>query len=224
MLYFSDPDLQASFINTGWLGQILQPQCPSQLALLPCQVDSLAIIDSNIGINKANAYLKRLDEHTVEISREKIKHERTITLQNTANSNAWPKGPYKSYLRFYLPRDSQNLSLKVNNQVVAPEKLKKSYQDNWLILGLVTETAIQSQTKINLTFTLDLNQDASQPFSYAFFNQKQSGFDNPLSRIIFKYDESLQLSTIAPQAQVSRSSLIFDDTPEDHFFVGASFK
>lgn len=221
-LYFDDENLSSAIAGLGWSGELVIPQCPTQLSTLPCHVDALVVNESNIGINKANYHTTRQDSHNIEIANNQIKHQRTITLNNEAFSNAWPKGEYRSYFRFYLPEHAQSVSLTVDGQKIAEKDVLIAKQGNNLVLGLLVSTPIKTKKNIELSYSVPL--EFSSPYSYVFFSQKQPGTKDVLQNVVLKHSPDLSPTLIAPKADVSGDIINFHDLAEDHAFVGVSFK
>jgi hypothetical protein len=210
----------------GWNGALLSPVCPTQLSSAPCFVDSLAIVDSNIGVNKANFHIKRQDSHSIILSETSAKHRHSMVLQNTAQSNAWPKGAYNSYLRIYLPTSSNEHIVKVNGENVALEELSDTIVDDKRVFGLRTTTPIKSETSITLEYSTPLlsEQIDSETMSYVFFAQKQAGTEEPLTAVSVSYPPSFTPTVIAPQASVDLDSITFTNVGSEHVFVGTTYQ
>lgn len=218
----TDEDFSKTLSLLGWSGELITPKCPNQLIAVPCQVDSLVINEANIGINKANYHTTREDSHIIELKEKLIKHTRRISLDNTAFINAWPKGVYKSYFRFYIPSKIDSLSIKVDGQTVNEDKYEIIKQKNNQLIKFLIETPIKTEKNIEISYVVPM--EFSLPYSYVFFNQKQPGTNGVLPQIIIKYDSILSPTLIAPQAEVQGNSIVFDNLDEDHAFVGVSFK
>jgi hypothetical protein len=211
--------------SLGWNGALLSPSCPEQLNLVPCLVDTLAIVDSNVGVNKANYHIKRQDSHVVILDQNSAKHRHTTTLQNTSQTNAWPKGTYNSYLRVYLPENANDIDVKVNDEIRPLESLSSAVFNDKKIIGLQTQTPIQSQTNIVFEYSVPLleTQVSSKEMSYVFFVQKQPGTGMPLEAVTVSYPPTFTPITIAPQASVDLDSITFTNLGSEHVFVGTTY-
>jgi hypothetical protein len=78
--------------------------------------DTLAVIETNMGANKANCCLTRHTTHTINSRKTYITHQITIDYTNSSPlENPSPPttygGNYINYLRFYLPLTAKNISL-----------------------------------------------------------------------------------------------------------------
>ncbi len=67
--------------------------------------DFLMVVDTNLGANKANYYVKRSLSYEAERSNRQgeIASTLTVSYDHTGNSDAWPGGPYKNFLRILVP-------------------------------------------------------------------------------------------------------------------------
>lgn len=222
-LYLSDQAEQASIEIFGWSGEITTPACPTLLAESECVVDSFAQVEANIGVNKANHYLERAVDHQVEIRAGQAAHTRTITYQNTAQTKAWPKGPYQAYMRFVLPATARNLEVRVGQNQVPSSQLRTSNFNGRSVIGVLLEVPIAASREVELAFTTDLPATDSG-FSYALFDQKQPGTHEDLSTIRFTHSPDLVPTMIAPKADVSGQAITFSSIKNKHQFVGAVFQ
>lgn len=252
LIQAKNPQVTEVISGLGWSGSLLSPACPAQLSVAPCLVDTLAVIDSNVGVNKANAHLKRTDRHTVLLDDRAANHSHSITFENTAQSNAWPKGPYQSYLRFYIPVSSTVKSMIINGQKIDDSELmqepfsvvdieKNPTLSKFKNIGVRTSTPIKTKTQIDFEYSTPLlssqvvssvetplyktNQKSgtNSTMSYVFYMQKQPGSVTPLSAITLSYPPSLIPMVIAPQAQTDLDSITYTNLDKEHIFVGALF-
>lgn len=134
--------------------------------------DFLWIIDSNVGGNKSNYYLDRAFSQNVLIDKEGLlKNTLEITYTHHGESDAWPGGNYRNYLRVYVPKGATLLSSEGFNSEV-----KTTYDLDKTVFGGYLEVHYDSTQKISLTYLLpsslainDQNQD------YSLYIEKQSG-------------------------------------------------
>jgi hypothetical protein len=218
-----DNDLQATFESLGWNGSIVDPACPTVFNDDGCLVDVLMQVEANVGVNKANYYLERQIDHSVSIASQEIAHKRVITFKNKAQTNAWPKGPYKSYVRFYLPEQSEFKNIKINGQEVGLEQIVVRKELERQVVGVPIEVAVKSELKLQLEYSLP--HEYQTPFTYAFFDQKQPGARDVSPRIFLKHEPDLSPTLIAPQAEVQGEVIVFNPSKDrGHVFIGASFE
>lgn len=216
-----DPVENQPLAALGWDGALLSPDCPTRLADKECLVDSIAQVETNVGINKANYYLDRRVTHEVTIEADSVRHQRTLVLKNTAQTNAWPKGAYKTYLRWYVPADAQLDGVTINGTPLSPAHIGLQQQSGKTVWSIVSEVPILSESTIVVQYHRPLPH--SRAFAYAFFDQKQPGTQES-AQIQIKYPKELVPQLVAPQATLSPSAITFTEPSLTHQVVGVSFK
>jgi hypothetical protein len=216
-------DIQSTFETLGWTGSLVDPACPSVFQESECIVDSIAQVEANVGVNKANYYLDRQIDHSITLLANEAIHKRVISFKNKAQTNAWPKGSYKAYVRFYLPEQSELASLKLGGQEIPHEELILKREAGKNLVGALVEVAVKSEVKLQLEYSLPYNQQT--PFTYVFFDQKQAGARNVSPRVFIKHAPDLSPTLIAPQAEVQGGVIVFNPSKDSgHLFVGATFE
>ena len=121
---FGDEE-QTTFNSLLWSGSILKPSCPNLFANNTCQVDALAQVEANVGVNKANYFLKREINHQITLETGKASHQREVYYTNLAKTNTWPRGEYKAHIQFFLPATAINIKVQFVDKVVPIEIKKK---------------------------------------------------------------------------------------------------
>jgi hypothetical protein len=147
---FVEADELQTMKNLGWSGTLLQPNCPTQLAADFCVVDTVAQVEANVGTNTANHYVKRSIDHSVTAS--SAAHVRTITLENTAQSDAWPKGPYHVFTRLFLPSSAEVGSVLVDGNSIAKKDILVREENSRKVVGFLTDVPIKSSKKIVVSY------------------------------------------------------------------------
>jgi hypothetical protein len=98
-IYMHDENTQKALSNLNFSGEVkLNSDCG-----LRCFIDSYAIIDANLGVNKSNSFIKRSQDLNLKVSKEEISRELIITYENTASPAIGNSGVYKNYARILLP-------------------------------------------------------------------------------------------------------------------------
>ncbi len=219
LIAFTSANLNKSFNDLGWSGALLSPDCPAQLNGGICQVDSLMQVEANVGINKANAYLKRDTQHQIEISSNLVTHTRTMVFTNQANSNAWPLGSYQAYLRFFVSPEDELVSIEVDGQKLADEQLVFGQELEKQVWGMALSVPINTTKQV----TLKYRRRFSSLGAYSYFEQLQPGVVDGQPQVVFVIPPPLTPKLIAPQAKVDGQVIRFLPAELDHTFVGAAF-
>ena len=90
--------------------------------------DTYLLVETNLGANKANAYVTRQTDHVISFQNGQTTHQVTLKLANSSpESRPNPPfqygGDYVAYLRFYLPNNAQNIQVaSVSGSVIAKEQ------------------------------------------------------------------------------------------------------
>ena len=118
--------------------------------------DTYLLIEANLGANKANAYVTRETTHTISFQNDQALHKVELKLTNTSpESGPNPPyqygGDYKVYLRFYIPPNTQNISLTGGNKKITPTIASKF---NLTEVGFWQTVPAQNQSAITLSYTL----------------------------------------------------------------------
>jgi hypothetical protein len=218
--YTNDESTNSVLKSLGWSGEVITPECPAQMSDGVCIVDSAMVVEANIGINKANYYVNRTSEDHVVIEDKSIVHTRKLHLTNTSPTNAWPAGPYKSYVRLYVPKSAQLGEVRIDDVVVDSKLVLVGSEKNKTYFGTRIEVPIQQTMTVTYVYSEPL--DVSGSFAYTFFNQRQAGTgDSPLEITISA--QGRRPVRIAPQAEVSANDVKFSLKQDKHSFVGVKY-
>lgn len=162
----------------GWGGEVRIPFCNQN-----CYADMIGLVEANLGVNKANYFIKRSEKLDIKILGNKIKRTLNLTLINSANPVLAESGRYKVYLRLLTVPNTQNNSVFVvsgleSNEVPFDVYQIREYQE----IGALIEV-LPGQTK-NIIFSWenDLPLNLNQEGILRFYLRKQGGVsDSPIS-------------------------------------------
>lgn len=218
-----DESTQSIFNSLGWTGGLVVPACPARLSVTDCSVDVLAQVEANIGVNKANYYLKRSITHAVTVSPVEAQHKRTILFENTAKSNSWPKGTYKSYQRFFIDSQAVVEAVLINGSPLVAEQIFTEKVGDFTSLGVRVDVPIQKQVTVELQYSTPLNHESSN-FSYVFYNRKQSGLQDDPFTVVITHSLDIKPTLVAPSASISGNVITFEsDSLDDAALFGVMF-
>ncbi len=100
MMYLADPTLFSYAISENWGGVLPRGSVMEEGKTN----DFLAIVESNMGANKANYYLNRKVSLTTTIGKEgEIGERLVISYKNNSPADVFPGGNYKNRFKVYLP-------------------------------------------------------------------------------------------------------------------------
>lgn len=108
----TNPSVQKLLEEKNWAGKLSTVNCQ----LPNCLSDTVLLVETNLGANKANCCVERKTIHTITKSETEITHLISLTFNNKSPlENPDPPrfygGNYISYLRFYLPENAKNIRL-----------------------------------------------------------------------------------------------------------------
>jgi hypothetical protein len=217
-IYLPDQSENEILSGLGWVGEVATPQCPTQFNDVPCTVDSIMQVESNVGANKANYAIERTIEQEIEVGKTQRRHTRTIQFHNTATTNSWPLGAYRNYLRFFVPNDAQLESVSIDGQPVPSSEITTLPQNEKISFGFLVDVPTQKTVEVKVVYVE--KSPAEGPFSYMFFDQKQAGTPEDTLKITLKLQDGLKPLVIAPEAKVNGKTVSFTLLREKHSFVG----
>ncbi|MCD6406946.1 hypothetical protein J7L81_03645, partial [Candidatus Aerophobetes bacterium] len=208
LFYFRDDSLEKEILSLGFGGSLKQVTCQEK----DCMTDYLWLVEANVGANKANFFIKRKMAQRLNINDQGLTHTVRVSYENTAQTDSWPGGSYKNFLRFYLPKEAL-----IENIFIERESGEKSRLDQWeeeekegkKVVGFVVEVPIKSIRVVELSYTLKAHFSSSGKRHLIFLCQKQGGmsFDDDITLISYPKDW-LPLS-VFPSQMVSGYTLSY---------------
>jgi len=170
-VFLHNKSAQRALADLGWDGGVYQPACSGN-----CYADWLGIVDANVGVNKANYFIKRSSTLNVTMNEGEIRKELTILIENSASPALGDNAIYKSYLRVLAPQKAYFSDIKIfdltEKEFVAPEAREVRGRKE---AGVYVEVR-PGQSK-NITFTWKEKVDLSFETSgeYRLYWRKQAG-------------------------------------------------
>jgi len=200
---FDNSSIQNLFTVNGWSSSLWDNREEDKNLVN----DYFGINEANLGINKANYFIKRSVSQVVNIDDSGgVSSSITVAYKNTNVNGIWPGGHYKNYLRFILPQGSQLTGIKINGQAQntidaitnsqiyenknfsPPNKLEieKYDQNGKTIYGFLTSVPVNTLQTITFNYTLSSQVLVSSPvLNYDLRVFKQPGTDE------YPYDFSI---------------------------------
>lgn len=211
-LAFNNKAAAAITADLNWNGGIYQGKCSQD----NCFSDYLFVVESNFGVNKANYFLYRNIEQTVDISANSVGRVLKINYENTAKNTNSPAGDYKNYLRVYLPVnvnfsqisliDGNDSSLK---KVYMSDELTTREVDGKKEIGFLVTVPIMSKKTVEIRYSSE-NTLTGNKFSYLNYIQRQSGFGDTGLVTLVSFPADWQPVQVEPQASMVGGKLLFN--------------
>lgn len=209
--------------NLGWDGAMYDGGC----AKTTCVADYLYIVEANLGVNKANYFVRRSIEQLVDLSSGAVARVLKINLENTAKSTSWPGGDYKNYMRIYLPKDINISSVVVypNNKagertVIEGDSLSVTNIAGKKEVGFLVTVPINSQRTVEVRYSSTISLNKENYFSYLGYIQKQPGYGNTGLVMLVTYPQGWQPLQVQPAANMVGNKLLFNQKLEQDLRVG----
>ena len=206
------PDEQATSLvrQLGWDGGLKSVECLGNEK--NCFPDFLMLVEANVGINKANYFLKRSLNHQIKIEEDgMIEETLVVNYQNNSQSEAFPAGRYKTYLRLYTPLESKLVKVEIKNlatgQIEEVEEIEQQQTYDKQIFGFLLEVPIQESRSVEIVYQLAKKLDQEDDF-YHFYLQKQPGIEDETFSLWFKPLVGINV-TANYQASQTSQGLVF---------------
>jgi len=217
LLNFNDVKSQRVISNLGFSGAIRQ--ITNQAGSL---ADYLFIVEANVGVNKANYFLKRQIDQQITFLKDLSNQQKiTIDYDNQSPSQSWPAGDYKAYIRLYVPEQTKlkNLTIKNpgrNENILDQPEIQESEEQGKKVIGFYFVVPVGEKRQLSLKLKdsrqLPFQKGDSSISSYRLYWQKQSGAHSDPITVQVDYPTFIRPFKITPQGKVSASSVFFEDS------------
>lgn len=190
---FADPSLQEVFSVNGFSSSLWDGRKPADNTIL----DFTGMNEANLGVNKANYFIKRQESQVMAISPSgSISGKLTISYTNSSKPQEWPGGAYKNFLRVILPEGAALQTVSFNGQqqtlvpaitdpkiyeakdFAAPQGLEvySSIEEGKQLFGFFVSVPEQQTMHVTISYILSQKFDLSKPtFTYQGLLFKQPG-------------------------------------------------
>lgn len=208
-IVLNEPVAAEVMASLGWDGEIFLGGCGAT----NCYSDYLYVVESNLGVNKANYFLYRNLEQKVEIKESSVERILRINYENMAKSTSWPGGDYKNYLRIYLPKDVQVSEVTVTTggqkQNIALDQVKMVNVSDKRELGFLVMVPISKKVVVEVKYGSSFTQ-MKDKFSYLLYIQRQPGFGDTGIVNLVSMPNGYQPMQVSPSASVVGGKLLFN--------------
>lgn len=190
MVWFDDPQILQTVHDQNWDGAVQDIVCD---AASVC--DWLAVVEANVGANKANYFLKRsLDVNNVISIKGEIFNKLTITYLNQSPSQTWPAGRYRAWIRVLVPLYSQLTNLTIDGQEGNIIQVVKNIEHGRQSYGFLVDVGVGETKHVYVEYQNSGKLPAGNLQSkYLLYIQKQPGTDQDPVQVRLDYPGFLKI-------------------------------
>ena len=206
---------QSAITDLGWDGAVRSPVCLRE----NCQADWGGVVEANVGVNKANYFVKRSANLDVYFENMTITKKLELDLKSTADKNLGHSGKYFTYIRVLAPGDSEFLDVEVlssdGNETITPTQEVIHGRKE---AGVYVEVESGTEKKIVFSWSNKSNLGFDKQGEYRLFWRKQAGtVSDPISVNI--NTPKGYLFTISPAPSLTQQGLVsYNTTLSRDFF------
>jgi len=220
LVYLNDFEAMKVFADLGWDGAIREIDCDSTLN---CYFDYLMMVEANVGVNKANYFIKRDLIYRLKINKDgSVDASVRIFYQNQSESEVFPAGNYKNYLRFLTPKGSRLKAVLINGRKLDRKKIDQTIIANRKTFGFLVNVPIRSSKKIEIQYQLAKKINFQQPTQYLLLVQKQPGVKNEAFNFEIKAPSGVFLFDSNQKASRGLETLFFSPKFDQDLVLEAS--
>ena len=146
-----DGEAQRTLRNLGWDGSLREVNCNQGEGEESCHPSFFAISEANVGVNKANYFVDRAITLAQRLQRELTQTTLTVRYQNHSQTESWPGGTYKNYLRVYFEKGGKAVSVKVDGEEVR-QNIDLGVEQGKMVIGFLVDIPTQSQKTVEIVF------------------------------------------------------------------------
>lgn len=208
LVYLHSPLAMKVLAELGWDGRLKTIDC--QAIKTGCLADYLMMVEANLGVNKANYFVKRDLTHQVEItSQGEVKEKLQVRYQNQSQSENFPAGRYKNFLRILVPQGTRLVGVTINGKPVEEEEISETEIGEKLSFGVLVEVPIQQERVVEIEYQLAERIDFEKASQYLLVLQKQPGIRDEVFNFWLTLPEEVKFFNPQPEASQSLNSLLF---------------
>ncbi|HJX59346.1 hypothetical protein A2V61_03960 [Candidatus Woesebacteria bacterium RBG_19FT_COMBO_47_8] len=179
-VFLHQKEAQKAISGFGFDGSFLVPSCDGN-----CYSDFLGLVEANVGVNKANYFIKR--SFALEVGAEEGVLRRSLLVQydNSANPALGSPGRYKAYLRLALPLDVEITTTEVLSPDAAATPPEIKDVGGRREAGVLLEIAPGQSKSVKFSWQSPTLLNYSKQGEYRLFWRKQAGTDNDPLKLTF---------------------------------------
>jgi len=215
-IFLHDGMSQNAVESLGWDGSVNIPSCGDN-----CYPDFIGIVEANLGVNKANYFIKRDMTVKVNVNQNEVERTLTLDLNNSANPALGVAGEYKNYMRLLVPEDATDFSIQsISGQNTENLSLDVVDTQGRKEVGTLVDI-LPGQAK-KIVFSWDSGINTSNISSYGLYIRKQAGVDGYPTGLELKFSNGLTASD-SRFTLTNAGTYVYNTTLSNDVFAHFSF-
>ncbi len=205
LLFFThNSKTQKALNELGWDGSLANTSCDQDL--VNCDKTYIALREANLGVNKANHFLKRNVSINLTVGEDKTETTLKIWYFNNSSENKWPGGTYKNYMRIYFDETKEIKSVKVNGEKLLESQISLKAEHQKQVIGFLMNVPPQKEGIVEIVTSEDGVEFENNQAKIAMLVQKQPGTQSDPLSITFNYPEGVLETTISINGKVQKKT------------------
>ena len=207
LVYLNNQEAARILADLGWDGGIRRVECEIEKG--QCLTDYLMIVESNFGVNKANYFVKRNLTHQVNFGQEgEVREILRIDYHNQSQSEIFPAGRYKNYLRILTPAGSILEKVVIDGEELEKEKVDESKIADKTAFGFLVEVPIQSKKIVEISYQLE-EKIKKETGDYLLYLQKQPGIEDKVFNFWLVPPAGAKIVSTRPESSTATGLVVF---------------
>lgn len=170
----------------NWDGSINYLSCSEN-----CYSDFAGLVEANLGVNKANYFIKRNSSLYVDLKEDSITKTLTVDYKNDANRAMENGGVYKVYARLLTPKDAVVNYIKVGENIIEVDtETVKDRKET----GFYFEVFPEQAKKLTISWQNKTWLNFDQAGEYRMYLRKQAGISEEPITIVYDSLSGVDLS------------------------------
>ncbi len=204
-----------NIVATRWDGDMKPATCSG---LVTCVADTIYMVSSNLGINKANSAIDQKTIVDITLSGLDAQVSLSTVFTNKSLGNTWPAGNYKNYLRFYLPNNANLKQVLINDKSLPAGSLQTKSTAEFLEVGFLVNVPASQTTTVGISYSRNL-PDINR-FNYALNIPNQPGLGAGSLGVSIHYPPAWSVQTSSPAVVAAAGLLRYNGDISQPFKMG----
>lgn len=208
LIALNDQEAAKILASLGWDGSLRRVKCKAEAG--KCLVDYLMIVESNFGVNKANYFVKRNLTHQINFDSEgRVKETLRIDYHNQSQSEIFPAGRYKNYLRVLTPEGTELEQVLIDGKELEKEKIDEAEISERTAFGFLVEVPIQTKKTIEISYRLAEKLTINSGNRYLLYLQKQPGIEDKVFNLWLVPPVKAPVVATQPESNFASGLVVF---------------